>query len=88
MVIFQALISNPLSGRFWKNFSRSLFYDVSRNGNEYRREKKNISYVTQINNRSVSSMEDIRRILEESDGGIYIEGIYPDGLIAYYAIHL
>lgn len=44
--------------------------------------------ITEINNRSVDSMEDIRRIVEESDGGIYIEGIYPDGLIAYYAIHL
>jgi Do/DeqQ family serine protease len=44
--------------------------------------------VTQIDNRSVNSMEDIKRILEETDGGIYIEGIYPDGNIAYYAIQL
>jgi Do/DeqQ family serine protease len=44
--------------------------------------------VTEINNRSVSSVEDIENILETSDGGVYIEGIYPDGLIAYYAITL
>ncbi len=25
---------------------------------------------------------------EPSVGGVYIEGIYPDGLIAYYAIRL
>lgn len=44
--------------------------------------------VTQINNKEVNSIEDIVGILEESDGGVYIEGIYPDGLIAYYAIRL
>jgi serine protease Do len=44
--------------------------------------------VTQINNRAVNSVEDIENILETSDGGVYIEGIYPDGLIAYYAIRL
>jgi serine protease Do len=44
--------------------------------------------VTQINNRKIESVEDIENILETSDGGVYIEGIYPDGLIAYYAIRL
>ena len=44
--------------------------------------------VTQINNREVESVEDIENILETSDGGVYIEGIYPDGLKAIYAIRL
>jgi Do/DeqQ family serine protease len=44
--------------------------------------------ITQINNKPVSSPEDIRSILEKAEGGIYVEGIYPDGLIAYYAIRL
>lgn len=44
--------------------------------------------ITQINNRNVNSPEDVRRIVEEADGGIYIEGIYPDGHIAYYSIPL
>ena len=44
--------------------------------------------ITQINNRRVDDIDDIKRILEDSDGGIYVEGIYPDGLIAYYAIRL
>ena len=44
--------------------------------------------ITQINNHSVNSPDDITRIVERSEEGIYIEGIYPDGLIAYYAIQL
>jgi hypothetical protein len=44
--------------------------------------------VTEINNKEVSSVSDIESILESSEGGMYIEGIYPDGLIAYYAIQL
>ena len=44
--------------------------------------------ITQINNIPVKSVEDISKILQEADGGIYVEGIYPDGLIAYYAIKL
>lgn len=44
--------------------------------------------VTQINNKSVNSVEDIQNILAASEGGVYIKGIYPDGLIAHYAIRL
>ncbi|MFC2115495.1 trypsin-like peptidase domain-containing protein [Bacteroidota bacterium] len=44
--------------------------------------------VTEINNEAVKKVDDIMDILETSDGGVYIEGIYPDGLIAYYAIRL
>jgi len=44
--------------------------------------------VTEINSEEVRSIEDIEGILESSDGGVYIEGIYPDGLIAFYTIRL
>ena len=44
--------------------------------------------ITQINNRKVDDVDDVKSIMEASDGGIYVEGIYPDGLIAYYAIRL
>jgi len=44
--------------------------------------------ITQINDRAVNSLDDIKKIVDKSDGGIYIEGIYPDGNIAYYAIPL
>ena len=44
--------------------------------------------ITQINNKPIISPEDLKSILEQAEGGIYVEGIYPDGLIAYYAIRL
>ncbi len=44
--------------------------------------------ITQINNLSVNSPEDVKRIVEEADRGVYIEGIYPDGNFAYYTIPL
>ncbi|MGC9343102.1 MAG: Do family serine endopeptidase, partial [Bacteroidales bacterium] len=41
--------------------------------------------ITKINNNSIGSVSDIKEVIESIDGGVYIEGIYPDGLIAYYA---
>ncbi len=41
--------------------------------------------ITQINNKNIHSISDIKEIIENVNGGVYIEGIYPDGLIAYYA---
>lgn len=41
--------------------------------------------ITKINNTPVKSVKDIKDVIEKIDGGVYIEGIYPDGLIAYYA---
>jgi serine protease Do len=41
--------------------------------------------ITQINNKPVSSVEDIKSVLSKTQGGVYIEGIYPDRTIAYYA---
>jgi Do/DeqQ family serine protease len=62
---------------------------VDVNSGKFRSEGIKEGYIiTQINNRAVNSIEDIRRIVEASEEGIYIEGIYPDGSIAYYAIEL
>lgn len=44
--------------------------------------------ITQINNKPVSSIEDIKEVLSKTQGGVYIEGIYPDKTIAYYAFGL
>ena len=44
--------------------------------------------IVEINNRAVNKPEDIKSIVDASEEGIYIEGIYPDGSIAYYAIEL
>ncbi len=44
--------------------------------------------ITQINNKPVSTVQDLKDILGGIKGGVYIEGIYPDGMIAYYAFGL
>ncbi|UCH15659.1 MAG: Do family serine endopeptidase [Bacteroidales bacterium] len=41
--------------------------------------------ITQINNKPVYSVEDLKKIVENIKGGVYIKGIYPNGVIAYYA---
>ena len=44
--------------------------------------------ITQINNTAVSNPSDVEKILNKSQGGMYVEGIYPDGLVAYYSVRL
>jgi serine protease Do len=44
--------------------------------------------ITQINNTSVSSAADVEKLVNSSQGGMYVEGIYPDGLVAYYSVRL
>jgi serine protease Do len=41
--------------------------------------------ITQINNKPVYSVEDLKKIIDNTKGGVYIKGVYPDGVIAYYA---
>lgn len=42
--------------------------------------------ITKINRTPVKTIDDIKRIIGISSGGVLIEGIYPNGLVAYYAI--
>jgi S1-C subfamily serine protease len=44
--------------------------------------------ITQVNNRPVFSVEELGKIFKTIKGGVYIEGIYQDGTIAYYAFGL
>jgi serine protease Do len=44
--------------------------------------------VTRMNNKPVTSVSDIKNILKNSSGGVYIEGIYPNGMIAFYSFGL
>jgi serine protease Do len=44
--------------------------------------------ITSINNQPVNAPSDIRKILENYQGGVYIEGVYPDGTVEYYAFGL
>ncbi len=41
--------------------------------------------ILKINNQPVRSVTDIKQIINSADGGVYIEGIYPNGTVAYYA---
>ncbi len=42
--------------------------------------------ITKINRTPIKTIDDIKRIIGISSGGILIEGIYPNGIVAYYAI--
>ena len=41
--------------------------------------------ITQINNKPVYSVEDLKKIIDNTKGGVYIKGVYPNGVTAYYA---
>ena len=41
-----------------------------------------------MNNRPVKTFSDLQAILNHTRGGVYIEGIYPDGTTGYYAFGL
>ena len=40
--------------------------------------------ITQVNKNSISEVNDLLRIIKNSRGGILVEGIYPNGEVAYY----
>ncbi len=44
--------------------------------------------ITQIDRRLVAEVEDVATILRNASGGVLIEGIYPNGVVAYYALGL
>jgi Do/DeqQ family serine protease len=41
--------------------------------------------ITAVNRQAVFSVQDLQMKLKDLQGGIYIEGIYPNGISAYYA---
>ena len=40
--------------------------------------------ITQVNKNAVSNVDDLKRIIKNSRGGILVEGIYQSGEVAYY----
>jgi Do/DeqQ family serine protease len=44
--------------------------------------------ITHINKIPVNSISDIEKILKDSNGGVYLKGIYPNGVQEYYAFGL
>lgn len=44
--------------------------------------------ITRIDKKEVASMEDVKSTLENKDGGVLIEGVYSNGMRAYYGFGL
>jgi Do/DeqQ family serine protease len=44
--------------------------------------------IIRMNNKNINSVSDIRRLIEGIKGGVLIEGVYPNGVMAYYAFGL
>jgi serine protease Do len=44
--------------------------------------------ITSINNQPVNSVDDVQKILSNVKRGVYLEGVYPNGVVAYYAFGL
>lgn len=44
--------------------------------------------ITHINNMQIKTVKDIEKALEDADGAVFIEGLYPNGMVAYYAFAL
>jgi Do/DeqQ family serine protease len=44
--------------------------------------------ITRVNRTNVTTPEELYQLLSTLSGGVLIEGIYPNGLVAYYAIGL
>ncbi len=44
--------------------------------------------ITKVNQERVTSVADLKRIINKSNGGVLIEGFYLNGKVAYYAIGL
>ena len=44
--------------------------------------------VTQINNKPVNSVDELGKIINSIKGGVYLEGVYQNGEVAYYAFGL
>lgn len=44
--------------------------------------------ITRVNNKPIYSVDDLEEVIKETKGGVYIEGIYPNGVVQYYAFGL
>jgi len=44
--------------------------------------------ITQINKKPVNTLDDAKFLLENSKGSVFIEGVYSNGMYAYYSFGL
>lgn len=49
--------------------------------------KKNF-IIVRVNSTYISSVDELKEVIKNSDGGLFIEGIYPNGSTAYYSFKL
>ena len=41
--------------------------------------------ITSVNRRAIYDLQELKLIINNLEGGVYIEGVYPNGISAYYA---
>jgi S1-C subfamily serine protease len=44
--------------------------------------------ITQVNNTPIKSVAELEKLVNSLKGGVYIEGVYQNGMVAYYAFGL
>ncbi len=44
--------------------------------------------ITKANRVSINSADDLRKVIENVEDGLFLTGVYPNGQVAYYAINL
>lgn len=44
--------------------------------------------ITKVNRTPIKTVDDLKRVIGFTSGGVLIEGVYPNGVVAYYAIGL
>ncbi len=44
--------------------------------------------IVKINDKPIKSVDELKKVINNLRGGVYIQGIYPDGTVAYYAFGL
>ena len=80
----------PVSDQLRKSLNLSYgiqIYDLQP-GKFMKNDIKEGYIITKINDRRIYSIDDVNLAVDESDGAIFLTGIYPNGRIAYYAINL
>lgn len=70
------------------NIKQGVVVDNITDGSIQKAGIKNGFIITRIDKKPVSTPEDVSKILKESRGGVLIEGMYPNGSLAYYGFGL
>jgi hypothetical protein len=44
--------------------------------------------IVRVNSTYINSVDELKEVIDKSDGGLFIEGIYPNGSTAYFSFKL